>query len=401
MPATQKKQVDPSHTIEYQRTVINDMAGDLQSLFVGTATINAAAIQVAGADIGAISDHDDKTIFFYYGGFAADTTIGSASKLAEILSHEDAACDVDDGITLTIDSDSALLVSPKTSYAFISNYTEETNPQKLTGFADNIRTSIVKDMALDGNKKVGFVIVPDATEVDPYLLFTPSAATYNKTTGEMVLTIGKHTLTVDDTIKIEPYSLTFTCMKDNNATEHSYPRPGTDPYAGKAIAITAVTSTTITINVGVSPDLKKTVTQADYTPATGVLILTINNHQLTTSHKVTIADNSITFKCAKDNYATLHNYPRSTDPASGKQLDITAVTTNTITVNVGISPDTSVHQFAAATVGGVSHENIYDHTFVSSSINAISSGGEGSDDVPVNIDDTFTVTIDDQAVLII
>ena len=74
MPATSKKNVDPSHTIEYQRTVINDMAGDLQSLFVGTAAINAATIQVAGADIGSISDHEDKTIFYYYGAFTADYT---------------------------------------------------------------------------------------------------------------------------------------------------------------------------------------------------------------------------------------------------------------------------------------------------------------------------------------
>ena len=95
MPAVTKKQVDPSHTIEYQRTVINDMAGDLQSLFVGTAAINAATIQVAGADIGAISDHISNTIFFYYGGFTADTTISSPQKLGEIYSHEDAYVDID------------------------------------------------------------------------------------------------------------------------------------------------------------------------------------------------------------------------------------------------------------------------------------------------------------------
>ena len=85
MPATTKKNVLPSNTIEYQRTVINDMAGDLQSLFVGTAAINAASIQVAGSDIGTISDVDDKTIFFYYGGFDVDSTIGSPAKVAEIF----------------------------------------------------------------------------------------------------------------------------------------------------------------------------------------------------------------------------------------------------------------------------------------------------------------------------
>jgi len=160
MPATTKKQVDPSHTIEYQRTVINDMAGDLHSIFMGTAAINAATIQIAGADIGAISDHDDKTIFFYYGGFSADTTIGSAAKLGEIFSHEDATVDIADGVTVTVDDNCALIITDKTKYEFFSNDTETTNIQKLTGFADNVRTSVVKDMALDGNKKVGFIPVP-------------------------------------------------------------------------------------------------------------------------------------------------------------------------------------------------------------------------------------------------
>ena len=159
MPATQRKQVDPSHTIEYQRTVINDMAGDLHSIFTGTAAINAASIQLAGADIGNISDVDSQTIFFYYGGFAVDTSVSSPAKLAEIYSHEDAFVDIDDGVTVTVDEDCALIVTDKTSYEFFSTSTEKTNVQKLTGFADNIRTSIVKDMALDGTKRVGFIPV--------------------------------------------------------------------------------------------------------------------------------------------------------------------------------------------------------------------------------------------------
>ena len=159
MPATTKKTVQPSNTIEYQRQVINDMAGDLHSLFVGTAAINAATIQVAGADIGSISDHIDKTIFFYYGGFTADTTISSAAKLAEIYSHEDATVDIADGVTVTVDDQCALIITDKTSYEFFATSTEQTNIQKLSGFADNIRTSIIKDMPLDGNKRVGFIPV--------------------------------------------------------------------------------------------------------------------------------------------------------------------------------------------------------------------------------------------------
>ena len=159
MPTTQKKNVDPSHTIEYQRTVINDMAGDLHSIFMGTAAINAATIQIAGADIGAISDHDDKTIFFYYGGFAADTTVSSPAKLSEIYGHEDAMIDIEDTFTVSVDDNCSLVVTDKTSYEFFSNSTEQTNIQKLVGFADNIRTSVVKDMALDGTKRVGFIPV--------------------------------------------------------------------------------------------------------------------------------------------------------------------------------------------------------------------------------------------------
>ena len=160
MPATTKKNVQPSNTIEFQRQVINDMADDLHSIFVGTAAINAASIQLAGADIGNISDVDSQTIFFYYGGFDADTTIGAPAKLAEIYSHEDATVDIDSGITVTVDDQCGLIISDKTSYEFFSTSTEQTNPQKLVGFADNLRTSIIADMTLGGKKRVGFIPIP-------------------------------------------------------------------------------------------------------------------------------------------------------------------------------------------------------------------------------------------------
>ena len=160
MPATTKKNVQPSNTIEFQRQVINDMADDLHSIFVGTAAINAASIQLAGADIGNISDVDSQTIFFYYGGFDANTTISAPAKLAEIYSHEDATVDIDSGVTVTVDDQCGLIISNKTSYEFFSTSTEQTNPQKLVGFADNLRTSIVADMTLGGKKRVGFIPIP-------------------------------------------------------------------------------------------------------------------------------------------------------------------------------------------------------------------------------------------------
>ena len=76
-----------------------------------------------------------------------------------------------------------------------------------------------------------------------------------------------------------------------------------------------------------------------YAPTTGLLVIEIGSHSLTTSNTITIADGGITFTCDADNHASNHAYPRSGDPASGKQLAITAVTGSTITVNVGISND--------------------------------------------------------------
>ena len=75
-----------------------------------------------------------------------------------------------------------------------------------------------------------------------------------------------------------------------------------------------------------------------YDPITGDLVITIGSHSLTTSNTVLIADEGIVFTCAQDNNTSQKAYPRSTDPASGSARNITAVTSTTITVNVGAVP---------------------------------------------------------------
>ena len=91
--------------------------------------------------------------------------------------------------------------------------------------------------------------------------FTPTDATYTPTTGEMTLTVGTHSLSVGDEIFIAPEGITFTCALDNDATLHAYPRAsgvpnntGKDPFYYAPLNITATTSTTITVNVGISSD---------------------------------------------------------------------------------------------------------------------------------------------------
>ena len=79
----------------------------------------------------------------------------------------------------------------------------------------------------------------------------------------------------------------------------------------------------------------KTPTFAEYDSFTGDLFLVIPSHGLTTSNTIQIVDNSLFFTCSRDGYEKEKSYPRSTDPASGKNLAITNATTNTIIVNVG------------------------------------------------------------------
>ena len=82
--------------------------------------------------------------------------------------------------------------------------------------------------------------------------FDVTTATYNAATGDMVLTIGAHSLTTSNKVYIELESIVFTCTQDGNASEHAYPR-NTDPAFDASLAITAADATTITVNVGASP----------------------------------------------------------------------------------------------------------------------------------------------------
>ena len=99
-----------------------------------------------------------------------------------------------------------------------------------------------------------------------------------------------------------------------------------------------------------------TPTDATYNPTTGQLVLTIGAHALTVGSYITIVEGGITFTCEKDGNATLHPYPRASnvpnrtgkDPFWNKPIEITNTTVSTITVNIGISSDTSVHTFNSA-----------------------------------------------------
>ena len=78
-----------------------------------------------------------------------------------------------------------------------------------------------------------------------------------------------------------------------------------------------------------------TPTFVSYDPLTGITTITKSSHGLTVSDTVGIVTNSIAFTCDQDQHASIHPYPRATDPLAGIFTAITATTTDTFTINVG------------------------------------------------------------------
>ena len=208
----------------------------------------------------------------------------------------------------------------------------------------------------------------------PNKTFTPSTASYNGLTGDMIVTVGQHGLGVGRSVVLENESIAFTCDQDGDSTTHSYPRLGSDPFAGKSIPITSVGFT------------EHTPTNAPYDAASGVITLTIANHGFSNGDYVKVDDNSLSYTCVLDGNVVEKSYPRvGYDYPSGRWLSISNVTTDTFDINIGTSSYTSAHTFVSATTGGIKRQsgtftiNVGDagsaknsiHTFVSSSSDSI------------------------------
>ena len=177
---------------------------------------------------------------------------------------------------------------------------------------------------------------------------TPTSATYDANTGDMVLTIPGHGAIVGAAVSFAIGSITFSCEMDGNTSNKAYPR-STDPIVAiGSTVITSSTNNTITVNVGTSKTVTHDVTDASYDPANGTLILTSPNHGLKSGVSIRIPDNALTFTCDMDAHSTKHTYPRSTDPIANTAVSIASTTDNTLTINVGASPEVKYNVSAAS-----------------------------------------------------
>ena len=240
---------------------------------------------------------------------------------------------------------------------------------------------------------------------------TATAATYDAATGVLVVTVANHGFTTNDKIRIEDNSLTFTCTKDGNHENKTYPR-STDPFSGRWLRPTAVTTNTFTVNVGPSAAADQYVHTFVSATANGIVkkdnTITVNlgtsgdtsahtfasattngvvaggNYTHTfvsaTADGITVAGDavhlvaeSLVFTCTEDGNTVNKSYPRKTDPAAKQILVISAADTNTFTVNVGKSGqnDQYAHTFVSAAQGAVikSEYDLNDCSDVATTIN--------------------------------
>jgi len=276
---------------------------------------------------------------------------------------------------------------PASIYVKAGNYAEQLPivvPDTVSIVGDNLRTSKIKPATHYAHTFVSAAI--DAVTPNAGSSVTPaSGTTYDSTTGNLVLEIGTHSLTTGNTITIGNGTLTFTCDQDNHATQHKYPR-AKDPAFGATLPITATTGTTITVNVGKgnaskhqditlasAPSATYTPSAINYNPTTGDMVVTIGDHTLTIYDSIRISANSLIFTCDYngDGNTTQKTYPRASgaatsdgaDYAYDTDLPITAVTADSITVNVnggqGAVTDTSVHNFVSGGAGSIQKASPY------------------------------------------
>ena len=240
------------------------------------------------------------------------------------------------------------------------------------------------------NKEIG--ILTSTADTFTFNVGVTTQVTYNITTSTYTASSGivtfttdsAHGLTTATSVGIATNSLIFTCDMDQHATEHAYPRPGFAHThvqdSGTHTFVSGVTNA-LTASNGASGNFTAA-SGTTYDPLTGNLVLTIGTHSLTTSNKITIADSGVTFTCDADNHGSNHAYPRSTDPASGQALSITAVTGTTATVNVGavrgasavISGGDYAHTYVSSLAGVAFTGGNYKHNFVSAATNSVHVG---------------------------
>ena len=212
------------------------------------------------------------------------------------------------------------------------------------------RTALVSDAITISGVQTGITTINDVI--------------YDGATGlTTVTTQDPHDFSVNDQITMA--GIAFTCSGTYGITTSIFP----SPQASFTVQNVGAGNTNFETNTGIVkslphffiPSLHKfiradkdaiTVTSGsqngnkiqvvegtNYTSTTGILSVTAAApHGLSGSDTISIAEESLVFKCSQDNFFKEKKYPRSTDPAGNNaNLSVSVVGLNTFTVNVGVT----------------------------------------------------------------
>ena len=98
-----------------------------------------------------------------------------------------------------------------------------------------------------------------------------------------------------------------------------------------------------------------TITNAQYSPITGIMTCTVASHGFNTGDVVRFDNASVTFQCSYGSGGN-DSYPRPSDYAMNRDLPITKIDANTFKVNIletAPSTNTGIHTFISATANGL------------------------------------------------
>ena len=206
------------------------------------------------------------------------------------------------------------------------------------------RTALVSDSLLINGVQSGIATINDVKYHHPTGLTT-------------VTTLDPHGFSEGD--KITMAGIIFECPSTAGITSNIFPAPQVSFTVDRVgSGITFETNTGIVANLPhtFQPSTHKfiradkdaitiissgnklqPVKGTNYDSATGVLSITALAHGLANGNTIQFANESLVFKCSQDNFFKEKKYPRSTDPIAGVTTAVANVTTDTFTVNVGVT----------------------------------------------------------------
>ena len=184
---------------------------------------------------------------------------------------------------------------------------------------------------------------------------------YDHVTGlTTVTTLEAHGLTEGEQITMA--GIAFTCDSTAGITSNIFPAPQVSFTIEKVVGVTTFETNTgivkglphtfqpsthrfiradkdaITVTSGSENGKElRPIKGTSYDSVTGVLSITASAHGLSNNDTIVFKNESLVFKCSQDNFFKEKKYPRSTDPIAGVTTAVANVTTDTFTVNVGVT----------------------------------------------------------------